>query len=55
VTRPEFSPYGTCPPGLAESSHSVPLNALTTALALSVVIVTTVPAGDVNVTSRSLL
>ena len=42
-------------PGFAASFHKVPANAFTTPTALSVVSVTTVPAGDVSVTSRSSL
>ena len=46
--------YGTWPAGFAESFHRVPLNALLTPGALSVVSVTTVPTGDVSAIWRSL-
>jgi hypothetical protein len=55
VGRPEFDEYGTWPPGFALSFHSVPLKALFTPGALSLVNVTIVPAGDWSVTSRSSL
>src|ERR1044072_9745138 len=50
---PLFVVYGTCPAGLASSFHTVPLYTLSLVPALSVVMVTTVPAGDVSVMSRS--
>jgi hypothetical protein len=55
VTSPLFAVYGTCPAGFAESFQSVPLYALFTPGALSLVSVTIVPAGDVSEISRSLL
>jgi hypothetical protein len=55
VGSPPFAVYGTCPPGFAPSFQSVPLKALFTPGALSVVSVTIVPCGDVSVMSRSSL
>ena len=53
VTSPLLDVYGTCPPGFASSSHSVPSNTLLFDPPLSEVMVTMVPAGDVSVMSRS--
>ena len=54
-SRQVFAAYGTWFPGSALSSQSVPLKTLSFAPPLSEVIVTTVPAGDVSVMSRSAL
>jgi hypothetical protein len=45
--------YGTWPAGFALSSQTVPLNTSSLVPALSVVMVTIVPAGDCRVMSRS--
>ena len=53
--RPGFEAYGTSPFGSASSSHTVPLKTLAAPWPLSDVSVTTVPDGEVIVTSRSPL
>ena len=53
VTRPALFVYGTWPPGSAWSSQTVPLKTSSLPAPLSVVSVTTVPAGDVSVMSMS--
>lgn len=55
VTIPSFVSYGTSPLGSASSLQVVPLKTFALAPPLSVVSVTTVPDGDVIVTSRSWL
>ena len=53
VTSPSFRRTGTWPPGSDRSSQSVPSKTSSSAPPLSVVSVTTVPDGEVRVTSRS--
>ena len=53
MTRPSFEAYGIWPPGFDGSSQSVPSKTSSKAPPLSVVSVTTVPDGEVRVTSRS--
>ena len=53
ITRLLSAVYGTWVPGSASSSQTVPLKTSSKVEPLSVVRVTTVPAGEVIVTSRS--